>query len=1073
MAAVGSTWVTVTPSAKNFGRDLNKQVQGQAAGIGKKLTSSIGGAAKVAVTAAAGAIVAGVGAVIGSGSKFNNAMATYQAKFAILTDGADGVGGAMARAAVEATKMQSTMDKIALAGAATQLLSAGVAAYELEHTLLMLAKAAMDQPDAMRALTKYYAMARQGIELTAVQMDALTARGFNPAAVAAEAMGKTLQEFEAYARRAGMSTSDILIKALELSTAEGGRFADALNIMAETAEGAISRTQNAFLNFAAAFTGGVHQVGGDVESLQGVMIRVLNQGLFPMFEGLYDLAKGSEGLKRMWATLGDVVIPLSEAMGDRVLDLGERFFGWLDRVDFTTLKDGLDGVGNLIAPLLAIITQWGGKILALIPGIGSHFGMLKGPIGFTIGLFIQMWRESETLREAVGTLFTVFIDLMERLSPLITIVGELLATLAGIAGDLLGRAIETILIPALELMVTVIEFLMPYIEQFTNWLGDAARDGGPLADIIFKIAVGFMALKKAIALTKTVTALFKTVKATLIGFLKTSKAILVTKKVAKGAWKAITIGATIAKKAFNLVLKANPIMKIISLIMLLVGALIHFFTQTETGQRVWQAFSDFITRVWEGIKNFISTAMEAIRGVIETVTGAIRSAWETAWGAIRNAAETVWNAITSLINFYINLVRQIIDIVMNLLRGNWGDAWNGIRDLVLGVWESITNIVRSAIEFVQNIIGNVMGFIGGIWSSAWEGISNTVSRIWDRITRRNRDGANEVAADVETGMSSAADSTERSYQRMESATDQTWQYINQATTVGTNTMTGAIGAGFGSATSTMESEWTRMQRETDSGWTTIGSATLTGTEQMNRTMTGGMNTAFHTIDTDMTRIGATIDDGWKDITNVTDLAMTDIGAHIDDGWMDSLQSTTKGWGEMTTATYAGAGDVVHRVGQLPQQLGSAMDPAKPIMFSQGQQLIQALINGINSKAGALQAAVNHKRSIAQQAASFGAELPDGGYFTAYQEAAAEAYGTFEPYATPEINNLFGGLTAPGADFGFDWATTGPYADMAGLATRADLEVLAERLEAAAERIAVGAISLRSREMLTRHQPLHA
>ncbi len=77
------------------------------------------------------------------------------------------------------------------------------------------------------------------------------------------------------------------------------------------------------------------------------------------------------------------------------------------------------------------------------------------------------------------------------------------------------------------------------------------------------------------------------------------KGVLTATKIASGVTKAYTAIQT----AFNAVLNANPFVLIISAIVGLVAALIYFFTQTETGQKIWKSFTKFLVDTWNSVKD--------------------------------------------------------------------------------------------------------------------------------------------------------------------------------------------------------------------------------------------------------------------------------------------------------------------------------------------------------------------------------------------------------------------------------------------------------------------------------------
>jgi|GEM_PF-6813558 len=65
-------------------------------------------------------------------------------------------------------------------------------------------------------------------------------------------------------------------------------------------------------------------------------------------------------------------------------------------------------------------------------------------------------------------------------------------------------------------------------------------------------------------------------------------------QTAISVWQTATKIATGVQAAFNLVMNANPIMLVITAIAALVAALVYFFTQTETGRRIWASFTSWL-----------------------------------------------------------------------------------------------------------------------------------------------------------------------------------------------------------------------------------------------------------------------------------------------------------------------------------------------------------------------------------------------------------------------------------------------------------------------------------------------
>lgn len=92
-------------------------------------------------------------------------------------------------------------------------------------------------------------------------------------------------------------------------------------------------------------------------------------------------------------------------------------------------------------------------------------------------------------------------------------------------------------------------------------------------------------------------------------------------RIATLAQRGATVIMTTAQRILNTVMRANPIGIVVTVIMLLVGALIAAYKKSET-------FRKIVDKLWQILKNSLVTAFEAVSGAVETVVGWFKSAWE-------------------------------------------------------------------------------------------------------------------------------------------------------------------------------------------------------------------------------------------------------------------------------------------------------------------------------------------------------------------------------------------------------------------------------------------------------------
>lgn len=266
--------------------------------------------------------------------------------------------------------------------------------------------------------------------------------------------------------------------------------------------------------------------------------------------------------------------------------------------------------------------------------------------------------------------------------------------------------------------------------------------------------------------------------------------------------KEIGTGLVTTFNALKAAMAANPYVIIAAAVIALVAALVYFFTQTKTGQKVWADFTnflksawtgmvDFFTGIWNGITagvtaaaSFISSAWTAVVGTIQTIWNGVVAFFTTIWTAITTGASIAWQGIvafvqpvvTVIIDLWNNLVTTLsgiwngivtvaagiwelvkaailgpILILIDLLTGNWSqmasDAeliWNSIVSAVGQIVSGLVKIVSSYISGLANFLSTIWNAIASVVSSVWHAISSTISSIWNGIVRSVSNAVNSV-----------------------------------------------------------------------------------------------------------------------------------------------------------------------------------------------------------------------------------------------------------------------------------------------------------------------------------------
>lgn len=140
--------------------------------------------------------------------------------------------------------------------------------------------------------------------------------------------------------------------------------------------------------------------------------------------------------------------------------------------------------------------------------------------------------------------------------------------------------------------------------------------------------------------------------------------------------------------ALNIVMKASPIGIVITLIAALVAGLIWFFTQTETGKKMWEGFMKVMGGVWNAITGFFTGAWNTITGV-----------WNGAGAFFGGIWNGIKNAFGAVGKWFSDVFKGAWEGVRNVFNAG-GNVFNGIKDGISTVFKSVVNGLISGINAV-------------------------------------------------------------------------------------------------------------------------------------------------------------------------------------------------------------------------------------------------------------------------------------------------------------------------------------------------------------------------------------
>lgn len=452
---------------------------------------------------------------------------------------------------------------------------------------------------------------------------------------------------------------------------------------------------------ATTFSGSFASMKAAAQNVLGKL--ALGEDIMPSLHQLFETVKTflvGNLIPMVWNVLKGIPQVLAAALGELMHTL---FGDYIGESIMNDLYDVFDKVGGVVSTIYDMI-----------------FGSLskKDNIDFLKKLGINE-KTASSIVNIGENIRTMFENIGAVISNVAGIVGEFISDLFGLAKskDSVGGVAS-----AFEAITKVLADASGKVKDFTKWM----RENKTVMDIVKSALAGALA-----------------------GFLA-FKAITTIQSIITG-FKSALLSVKGAVLAFNAAIAANPLGALVVAITAVVGALVWFFTQTETGKQIWSAFVDFVVGLWNGLVEFFSGLWTTIsEGAINLWNGAvevwnsviegIKIAWNgiveffvTLWQGISSTATAAWTTITETV---MAIVQPFIDVFMSIWNGmkdGLGQIFEGIKTIFSGAWELIKSIVMGAVLFIIDLVTLDFTKMGEDLGLIWESIKSAISMIWDGI----------------------------------------------------------------------------------------------------------------------------------------------------------------------------------------------------------------------------------------------------------------------------------------------------------------------------------------------------
>lgn len=386
------------------------------------------------------------------------------------------------------------------------------------------------------------------------------------------------------------------------------------------------------------------------------------------------------------------------------------------------LSTAIPALAGVIATFCTSI-NWAELASVVSNGIGQAISMginaitsIPDVAGKLIGL-IQEQLKSATLDTSGLFAGVDFGDLSSALDTLKTTISQAFTSISAAFGNTSsdGSAFQSfgqVIANVCTMIVNAINFAIPVVAAgVTSLIG--------LGQAVLPIMSAMVPIVSSIL--QTLTPLAGIIGPAVAGFMafKALAPIIETLKGFQGAFAAV-----------NAVMKANPILAIISAIALLV---IGIKTLWDTNE----GFRSAVIGIWEAVVGAFTTAAQTVQGawqavcdffgtIVSAISGFLSCAGEVIGGIFQAAGDMVINIWNGVISFFAPVPAAIIGFFAGIgggISGFFSQAW----ELISGIWNAVVSFFSSNPTAIIDFFTSIPEGIASFFRSA----ADTLRSIWD------------------------------------------------------------------------------------------------------------------------------------------------------------------------------------------------------------------------------------------------------------------------------------------------------------------------------------------------------
>lgn len=368
------------------------------------------------------------------------------------------------------------------------------------------------------------------------------------------------------------------------------------------------------------------------------------------------------------------------------------------------------------------------------------------------------------------------------------------------------------------------------------------------------------------------------------------------------------------------------------------GLLTAFFAGLWNGitaafTAVWTTITTVLTSLWTGIVTAATTIWTTLVTFFSTIWSTVSAVFSAAWAGIQAVLTTVWSAIVASASGIWSGLTAFFSTLWNGVKTIFTTIWNGIKSTLATIWNSLKSVATTAFNGVKSTITTIFNAVKSTITSIWNGIKSALTSVWNSLKSVATSAFNAVKTTITTIFNS-----------IKSTASSVWNGIKSTLTSIWNSLKSVASSTFNAMKSTITSIFNAIKSVATSVWNGIKSVVTSAVNGIKSVVTSVFNAIKSVVTSVMNGVKSVITSAWNGAKSVVTSAVNGIKSIVTSVF-NSLKS-------VVSSAMNGVTSAIKNGWNAAKSFLSSIN-----LVSIGKNIIQGLVNGIKSGAGAVSAAI--------------------------------------------------------------------------------------------------------------------